>query len=125
MGQKGYGFDNFFGALLKSKNAKVFHIDNEVYHLGIESSKRYLRKKEKAAETLLSLYKADKIKNHQNDLLKLYITLKKWKCNSILSLIFKQFNKRIKANLLSSNPSMTLFQLYRISYMCYKDLNPS
>jgi len=122
--QKGYGFDNFFGALLKMNNIKVVHIDNEVYHLGIESSRDYLRKKEKAAETLLSLHQANKIKNHDNDLLHTFIKLKRFGLNTIGSLFYKLFHKTLKQNLLGTKPSMNILQLYRISYMCYKDLNP-
>lgn len=121
--QKGYGFDNFFAALLKMKNIKVFHLDNEVFHLGIETSEAYLHKKEKAAETLLKLHRANKIENHQNDLLHLFIKLKRYKLHSIFSVVYKVFKKPIQNNLYSANPSMKLLQLYRISYLCYKDLN--
>jgi len=121
--QKGYGFDNFFAALLKMKQIKVVHIDNEAYHLGIETSKAYLIKKEKAAETLLSLHNANKIGNHQNDLLHVFIKLKRYRLHNIFALVYKLFKKPIQHNLLSSNPSMKLLQLYRISFMCYKDMN--
>lgn len=121
--QNGYGFDNFFAALLKMKKIKVFHLDNEAYHLGIETSQVYLSKKEKAAETLLSLYKANKIENHQNDLLHLFIKLKRYKLHTVFSMFYKLFKKPLRQNLLSSNPSMKVLQLYRISYMCYKDIN--
>jgi len=121
--QNGYGFDNFFAALLKMKQIKVFHLDNEVYHLGIETSKAYLNKKEKAAETLLSLHKANKIGNHQNDLLHLFIKLKRYRLHVIFSMFYKIFKKPLQHHLLSSNPSMKILQLYRISYMCYKDVN--
>jgi glycosyltransferase involved in cell wall biosynthesis len=121
--QKGYGFDNFFGALLKMKTIKVFHIDNEVYHLGIETSKAYLNKKEKAAETLLLLYKSNRIESHQNDLLHLFITLKRYKLHHIFSWAYQLLKKPLQHNLLSTTPSMKLLQLYRITYMCYKHLN--
>lgn len=120
---KGYGFDNYFAALLKMNSVKVFHIDNEVYHLGIETSKGYLKKKENAAETLLSLYKANKIESHQNDLLLLFIKLKRFKFHYIFSWVYKLLKKPFQHNLLGSKPSMNLLQLYRISYMCHKDLN--
>lgn len=121
--QKGYGFDNFFAALLKMKNVKVFHIDNEVYHLGIETSEAYLRKKEKAAETLLILHRNNRIESHQNDLLRVFIILKRYKLNRIFSIVYKRFKNPLKNNLFSNQPSMKLLQLYRISYMCFKDLN--
>ncbi len=121
--QKGYGFDNFFAALLKMKQINVFHIDNEVYHLGIETSKVYLNKKEKAAETLLSLHNAHKIESHQNDLLHLFIKLKRYRLHHVFSTFYKLFKNPLQRNLLSNHPSMKVLQLYRISYMCYKDLN--
>ena len=113
----------FFAALLKMKKTKVLHIDNEVYHLGIETSSAYLNKKEKAAETLLFLYNANKIVNHQNDLLRAYIKLKRFRLHYLFSTVYKLFKTPLQHNLLSSNPSMKLLQLYRISYMCFKDLN--
>ena len=58
---KGYGYDNYFGALLKRHRIKVLHTDNEVYHLGIEKSSDYLKKKEQAAETLIKLYRSNTI----------------------------------------------------------------
>jgi len=121
--QNGYGFDNFFAVLLKMKKIKVLHIDNEVYHLGIETSKTYLSKKEKAADTLLSLHNANKIGSHQNDLLHLFIKLKRYRLHNLFSGFYKLFKKPLQQNLLSSNPSMKILQLYRISYMCYKDVN--
>ena len=42
--KKGYGFDYYFGALLKANNINILHIDNEVYHLGLDDNKVYLNK---------------------------------------------------------------------------------
>ncbi|MBC3844818.1 glycosyltransferase family 2 protein [Winogradskyella echinorum] len=120
---KGYGLDNYFGASLKSNQIKVYHIDNEVYHIGIEESVLYIQKKEKAAETLITLYRENKINNHQNDLLKLFKKLKRYKLNYIASGFYKIFKNLLKRNLTSSKPSIKILQLYRISYMCYFDLN--
>nr|WP_321236293.1 glycosyltransferase [uncultured Psychroserpens sp.] len=120
---EGYGFDNYFGALLKINTINVFHIDNEVYHLGIESSDTYLKKKEKAALTLIQLHNNDDIAKHDNHLLKLFITLKRYKLNYLASLFYKLWHSYMKKNLLGSNPSVKVLQAYRISFMCYKDLN--
>jgi len=119
-----YGLDNIFGAKLKNKKASVNHIDNEVYHLGIESSANYLKKKEESALTVLKYYKQNKIMDHQNDLLSLFLFCKRYKINHILSLIYKGFNPAIKKNLTGTDPSVKLLQLYRISFICYKDLHP-
>lgn len=123
--QKNYGSDTIFGAQLMQQNAVILHIDNAVYHLGIEASAIYLKKTEQAVETLLSLFKNENFKNQQNDLLNLFIKLKQFRGHYFFSLIFKLFGKPIRKNLLSKNPSIRFFQLYKISYLCYKDLNPN
>lgn len=119
-----YGLDNIFGAELKNRKVNVNHIDNEVYHLGIESSANYLKKKEESALTVLKYYKQNKIVDHQNDLLSLFIFCKRYKLNYLLSLAYKGFSTTIKNNLTGANPSVKLLQLYRICFLCYKDLNP-
>lgn len=119
-----YGMDNYFGAKLKERKHKVEHIDNPVYHLGLENSIDYLNKKEQAADTLLYLLNQELISEHDNKLLRLFITFKKFRLNYFFSLFFKISKIPIRKNLLSQNPSINLLQLYRICYMCYRDLNP-
>lgn len=116
----GYGYDNYFGALLKQHKINVFHIDNPVRHLGIESSAIFLHKKEEAADTLLKLYQNDQIKEHENDLLSFFIRLKNYRLHYLFSHLYDRFGSQMQINLLSENPSIPLMQLYRLSYMCYK-----
>lgn len=118
-----YGGDLIFAILLKEKNTKIYHIDNEVIHLGLESNLTYINKVEKAIYNLLILYNENKIKTHQNDLLKAYLILKKINLIFLFSLIFKLFSKKIKNNLTGNNPSIKLLQLYKICYMCNLSLN--
>lgn len=119
---KQYAMDYYFGALLKESNSKVLHLDNQVYHLGIEKSSNYLRKKEKAAETLINLYRANKINEHDNGLFSLYLKLKKNKLNYMFAKGYSVLKPILKKNLLSKNPSVKLLQLYKILYICYFDL---
>lgn len=116
----GYGYDNYFGALLKQHKITVFHINNPVRHLGIESSAIFLRKKEDAADILLKLLQNDQIKEHDNDLLSFFIRLKTFRLHYLFSYLYDAFGSAMRKNLLSKNPSISLMQLYRISYMCYK-----
>jgi len=118
-----YGGDLIFATLLKEQQISVLHIDNEVIHLGLESNITYLQKVEKATGNLLNLYKENKIKTHQNDLLKAYLVLKKIRLRFLFSFVFKMFNKTIKENLTGKNPSIKLLQLYKICYMCNLSLN--
>ncbi|WP_040278850.1 glycosyltransferase family 2 protein [Psychroserpens damuponensis] len=121
--QRGYGYDNFFGALLKSGQYNVFHIDNEVYHLGLEPNERYLHKIEQSVVTLLKLDSNDHIQHTENSLYNSYKLLKKLKLNYVFSLIYTSFKKQFRKNLLSNKPNIRLLQFYKLSYICYLELN--
>ncbi len=116
---KQYAMDYYFGALLKESNSKILHINNQVYHLGIEKSPKYLRKKEQAVETLIKLYKNNKIKIHDNDLLYMFINIKKTGLVYIFGFFFKLLHPFLKINLFSKHPKVLLLQFYKILYMCH------
>ena len=118
-----YGYDNYFGALLKTQRCKVNHINNEVYHLGLDKNSDYLNKVEQSIETLLKLYKKNDIIESDNDLLKAFIVLRKLKFHYVFSSIFKCRKTSLTKNLLSANPSVKTLQFYKLGYICYKDLN--
>ncbi|WP_298761912.1 glycosyltransferase family 2 protein [uncultured Psychroserpens sp.] len=120
---KGYGYDNYFGSLLKTEKSNIFHIDNEVFHLGLESNASYLNKVEQSVDTLLKLDNQGLINTTENSLVVVFRTIKQWKLNVLFSWIFKKFKGRFTSNLLSKKPSMLMLQLYKLSYICYQDLN--
>jgi len=122
--QRGYGYDNYFGALLKSNEQKVFHIDNEVYHLGLEPNVSYLNKINQSIDTLLKLEVNKNIKDTENTLYNTYKSLKKLRLNYLFSWIYRVFKNRFSKNLLSKNPNISILQFYKLSYICYQDLNP-
>ena len=117
-----YAMDYYFGSLLKSTKASVKHIDNQVTHLGIESSSTYLKKKELAVKTLLSLYKQGKLEQHSNDLLKAFLLSKKIGFQYVWALLFKLAKRTLINNLTGSNPKVKLLQFYKLGYMCQMEL---
>jgi len=112
-----YGTDIVLGSLLKEHSVKVFHINNEVYHLGLEDNLSYLHKKEQAADILIELIKNKKVK-HENSLLSLFMVLKRYGLHYLFMMFFKIFRSSMKRNLIGKKPIMPILQLYRISYMC-------
>lgn len=120
-----YAMDYYFGAKLKQNKIAVLHIDNQIYHLGIEKSSKYLRKKELAAKTLLKLYIGNHIKQHSNSLLSTYILLKNLRLNYVCAISYKLLNHVLKKNLLGKYPSVMLLQLYKVLYICHFDLKKS
>lgn len=111
-----YGLDYLFGALLKQNKANVFHIDNEVYHLGIDTNEEYLRKTKRAIEALSLIKQSHNIKTHDISLLKAYQKLKKTGLEKLFSFIIKTVNPLIEKNLLGPKPSLFLFDLYRLGH---------
>ena len=99
------------------------HINNEVYHLGIENSITYLKKSEDCILTLLWLLNNDKIRENNNKLLSVFSSFKKLKLNYLMSAMYKLFSTHMSKNLVGSNPNIYLLQFYKLSYICYKDLN--
>lgn len=118
-----YGMDLLIGTMLKKLKKPVLHIDNPVYHRGLEQNNVYILKKERAAMSLLKLY-YDGVRDSSNALLNTFITLKKIKLNFLLAGLYRLFKLHMMKNLTGANPNIKLFQFYRISYMCWKDLNP-
>ncbi|MBT8305249.1 MAG: glycosyltransferase family 2 protein [Bacteroidia bacterium] len=121
-----YGMDLLFGPKLQADITKVLHIDNQVYHLGLESSESYLKKTEKAVETLWNLHSSNQLEQHQNTLLSTFLKVKKYGLRKLLSTTFKVLKNSITRNLTGKNPSTTLFQFYKLMYLCqlskvYKD----
>jgi hypothetical protein len=121
--RKSYGLDNYFAALLKQNEMKVLHINNEVLHFGLENSQTYLNKVEECIVTLLWLYNDKKMIKHNNKLLSVFIKVKRFKLNYLMSFLYHIFNSSIKKNLLSSTPNLFLLQLYKILYISRIDLN--
>lgn len=121
--RKSYGLDNYFSALLKKEQIKVFHINNEVFHYGLETNAKYVEKAEQAADTILWMYYDKQIRFHNNKLLKMHLSLKKLKLNYITSFFYSVFSKIFKKNLVGKNPNVKLLQLYKLFYISHKDIN--
>lgn len=125
MGKNNYGYDILFASRMKQKRINVLHIDNEVFHLGIETSVDYLKKSEDALQTYLTFWREGDITSEDNKLIKLFVILKRYKLNFIVSSFFKLAASSLRKNLLGEHPSIALFQLYRLSYLCTLDLRPT
>ncbi len=112
----GYGHeDTAFGIELEKLGVKIKHINNPLYHLGLEKNEDFLRKTETSIE---NLYKFSyKLEGHVR-LLQSYNQVKRYKLLKLISFIFKITRKTMKKDLLGSNPSMKIFSFYKLGYLC-------
>lgn len=114
-----YGHDDTqFAYQLSLLQAKVNHIDNPIEHGDIDTNIAYLSKTESSLKSLLLLYQTGKISSEFVSILKLYVLLKKTKLIVLARAFHKFFQKSIAKSLLSENPSLFLFNIYRIGYLC-------
>ena len=114
----GYGMDYFFGALLKENSISIKHIDNEVTHYGLDDNSKFLIKTNEALKNLHYLNKNKLITKNDITILKYYRLLDFLGLKRIISKLFKMFSKSIESNLKGSYPSLFVFDLYRLSYLC-------
>jgi len=114
----GYGMDYFFGALLKENSISINHIDNEVTHYGLDDNSKFLIKTNEALKNLHYLNKNKLITKNDITILKYYRLLDFLGLKRIISKLFNMFSRYIESNLKGSDPSLFVFDLYRLSYLC-------
>lgn len=105
------------------QNLNVLHINNPVLHGDIDLNDVFINKTEKGIENLLSLYNSKKIDAHFVKILTYFKKLEKLKLKFLIAKLFIFTRRLIRIQLNSSYPSLFLFNFYKLSYMCYYDLN--
>lgn len=113
--------DTLFANDLKQAEVHLTHIHNPVYHLGLDTSADFIRKSMESVEVLILFLKNDLIEHDDILITKIFARVKKFRLHPVLSILYKWFGKRFEKNLLSNNPSMFIFDFYRLTYLCYLD----
>lgn len=114
--------DTLFAYQAYLDNLSVLHINNPVLHGDIDSNSVYINKTEKGIDNLLSLYNSKKIDAQFVKILIYFKKIEKFKLKFLIGKLFQLSQQLIKKQLKSSNPSLFLFNFYKLSYMCYLDL---
>ena len=114
--ENSYGLDIIFSQALERHKASVLHIHNPVVHLGLEANAVFLEKSLAAIETTYVFEKKDIVRKDFRPVQRTYLTLKKWRLENTVAQLVSFCETAIKKNLLSSTPSMRLFDLYKLSY---------
>jgi len=111
--------DSLFSFDLKSKKIHVTHIDNPVIHENLENSIIFLEKTLEFVKASLFFCQSNLIDKNYMKITRTYFTLKKLKLVSIFKYVYVYFGNAFKNQLISKNPSLFIFDLYRLSYICY------
>lgn len=110
--------DTKFGYQLKENKIPILHIDNPVIHIGLEANQVFLDKTKVSIDNLIMLEaQGYKIKS---ELYNSYLRLKRWRMIGIFNIIYRLFQKMLVKNLLSSRPSIFLFEVYKLKLLIDK-----
>ena len=115
-----YGFvdTRFF---LQFNQSQVLVIENPVYHLGIEDNDVFVSKTKKAIANAMFLMNTNDELASRLTLVSSYKKIRVFRF--ILNKIHHSFYSRLERNLLSKNPSLFIFQLFKILYLSSLDVS--
>lgn len=114
----GYGYeDSVFGYELQKNNIPLLHIDNPVIHLNLESTEDFIEKSQLALQNLMKFHKDGVISGENVKILNTYLKLKKLGLLFAPRWFFSLSKNLILKNLNTTEPSLFLFDLYRLGYL--------
>ena len=114
-----YGHEDTLLALELVRNgSEIAQVDNPVYHLGLDENKVFLQKTRAAVENLLKLNEQNKITIKENKLLNHFSKIKSLNLINLIAFFYKKNIKKMEKNLTSTNPSLLIFDLYKMGYLC-------
>lgn len=117
----GYGHeDTIFGIMLQRAGFDVKRINNPVIHIGIENNQEFIAKTEKALLNLYHLQQSGKYPELEKEskIISYYLLCKRLHLKSLLSIFHKIFGRFLHKSLLKANPSLLLFDLYKLGVIC-------
>lgn len=110
--------DLLFSYDLQESKIIINHIENWVYHLGIETSEVFLEKTKEASVSFLFLWNNNLLPYDYTPYGKLYKLLDTMKLKQLGSLFFRIFKSLMLKNLKGRKPSIFVYDLYRLGYIC-------
>ncbi len=121
---KKYGHDDTQLSFQLSKlKPRVNHIDNPIEHGDIETNANYLNKTKESLENLIVLCREEKIDTEFVKLIWLYTLLQKTKVDFIIRKLYSFFKNQIFKNLTGNNPSLFVFNVFKIGYLSNLNTN--
>jgi glycosyltransferase involved in cell wall biosynthesis len=110
--------DTWMGIELDCLQKKVLHIDNPVEHIDIQDTSTFLNKTQQALENLhllKSIVDKKQLIKHVT-LFKAYDRVRRFNLGFLVSFFYRSLQKKITENLNSCNPSLLIFDFYKLYY---------
>tara|TARA_B100000767_G_scaffold93144_1_gene89562 strand:- start:8213 stop:9085 length:873 start_codon:yes stop_codon:yes gene_type:complete len=120
---KTYGHeDTLLSIELKKNKIDIYQINNPVYHDGIEDNSVFLEKTKSAIKNLILLDRGE-LDTSSIELVKTYNLINKLKLTWFIFSLSKTISKFLERQLLSSRPSLIIFDLYKLIYFLREKQN--
>lgn len=116
--------DSYFGIQLKESSIPYLHIDNPLFHDGLDKNEDYLQKVRTSIDNLSFTYNSEREKEsliEDNILLKTYFRIKSLKLKCFFAHFYQRFGIKIE-KLLCKKPNLALLNLYKLSYIATKNI---
>jgi len=113
-----YGMDNYFSYSLFINKVSVVHINNNIYHLGLESDAVFFNKCLQSVRVRKQLLADKPGINTINSLIRYYNTLKKYHLKPLVRFAFRLTEPFLKKMIMKKDPNLFCLDLYRLGYIC-------
>lgn len=110
--------DTLFSYELMKNNVPLKHIENPVFHFGLDEFKSALKKEHESLIALKKLLENKLLPPEYLKISNLYSKIKKYQIRLLILYSFKILKPVLLKNISSSKPSLVLFDIYRVGYMC-------
>ncbi|RZJ69425.1 glycosyltransferase [Flavobacterium sp.] len=110
--------DTVFSYQMKQYGLAVSHIENPVFHLGLDSFEIMLKKEHESLLALKLLLSERKISSDYVKMGRYYEFLKKSRLDFFVRNFFNLTRKSILKEISKSKPSLFWYDVYRIGYLC-------
>jgi glycosyltransferase involved in cell wall biosynthesis len=110
--------DTVFSYRMQQLGIPVKHIENPVFHFGLDDFDTMLKKEQEALFALKELLSDAKIAENYLKMGKYYRLLKKSKLDFFVKSFFKLTEKSLISDISKTKPSLFWYDVYRIGYLC-------
>lgn len=114
--------DTVYGCELKLEGIPIQHINNPVIHQQLESSIVFIQKTKSSIRNLIYItnqYHFKEVLIEDVRLLKTFNKIKRMNMTKPMSFAYKILNPLILGQLCSSRPSLNVFAMFKLGYLCY------
>ncbi|MEI7508185.1 MAG: glycosyltransferase [Flavobacterium sp.] len=110
--------DTLFSYEVMKNNIPIQHIENPVFHYGLDEFAVAIKKEQESLMALKNLLEKELLPPDYVKISKVYFTIKKIRMKWLVANVFKMSQSLLLNNISSANPSLFLFDVYRIGYLC-------